>query len=88
MDLTDPYLKTSRAKEHLDSLRIELGMFYGTEPCKFAKKIDVKNRVCQLRIQVKDPPPRLSIIAGDIFGCLRASLDHLIWLLVTNSTGS
>jgi hypothetical protein len=88
MDLSDPFLKTSRAKEHLDALRKEMEPFYKSKPCEFQEKVNFKDGLYQVRIQVNDPPPRLSVIVGDVFGCLRASLDHLVWLLVTHHTDS
>src|SRR5271163_4336461 len=84
MNLADPYLKTARAKEHLDALRKELIEFTESQPCEFQGRSDVANQRYRIRILVKDPPERLSLIAGDVFCCMRASLDHLVWALASN----
>lgn len=87
MPLVDPYFKTTRAKEHLDSLRQEVDAFIESQPCEFLEQLDSKNQRYRIRLKVKDAPSRFSLIAGDVFGCLRASLDHLIWCLATRNTG-
>jgi hypothetical protein len=81
-------MKAARANEHLDCLRAELKTYYATNPCVFQAKDDVPNNLYRIRIKITDPPDRLSLIAGDVFGCLRASLDHLVWSLCTLSTAS
>jgi hypothetical protein len=81
-------MKAARAKEHLDSLRAELQTYYDTKPCVIQENDDVANNLYRIRIKVTDPPERLSLIAGDVFGCLRASLDHPVWSLCTLNTGS
>ena len=86
MNLADAYLKTARAKEHLDSLREELEIYYESKPCKFKEQTDIRNQRYRIRIHIVDPPDRLSLIAGDVFGCLRASLDHLVWALSSFNT--
>ena len=88
MPLVDPYLKTTRAKEHLDCLKKEIGVFIGSAPCRFREQSDIKNQRYRIKVELTDPPIRLSLIAGDIFGCLRASLDHLIWDLATRNTAA
>ena len=88
MNLSDPYLKTVRAKEHLDSLRSGLDEYYESKPCKFRGRDDIKNQRYRLRIDIIDPPDRLSLIAGDVFCCLRASLDHLVWALSSLNTNT
>jgi len=81
-------MKAARAQEHLDTLRSELKTYYDTQPCVFQEKEDVAANVYRIRIRISDPPDRLSLIAGDVFGCLRASLDHLVWSLCTLNTAS
>jgi hypothetical protein len=79
--LADPYLKTSRAKEHLETLRQELNAFRDTKPCKFHSNDDLKNQSCRVTIELKDTPDRIPLIVGDIFYNLRAALDQLVWCL-------
>lgn len=86
--LTDPNLKTARAKEHLDALKREWTIFVQSEPCRFSEKDDIQAGEYQIKIEVDDVPERLSLIAGDIFSCLRASLDQLVWSLATYTIGS
>ena len=60
-----------------------------TKAVEFEEQIDRENQRYRIRICVqKDPPERLSLIAGDVFNCLRASLDHLVWSLATHTTGA
>ena len=88
MSLSDAYLKTTRAKKHLDDLLKELAAFHESKPYEFQEKLDFENQRYRIRIKVKDPPEELSLIAGDIFCCLRASLDYLVWALATLNTSS
>lgn len=84
---TSHLMKATRAKEHLDNLHSELKTYYATKACEFQRKDDLPNDQYCIRINVKDPPERLSLIAGDFFGTLRASLDHLVWALCTINLG-
>ena len=88
MTLSDAYLKTTRAKEHIDDLLKELATFHESKPYEFQEKLDFKSQRYRIRIRVKDPPERLSLIAGDVFYCLRASLDYLVWALASVNTSS
>jgi hypothetical protein len=81
MPLTDPYLKTSRAKEHLENLRKELEIFYESKPYRFVRQDDVENQRHIVRMETTDTPDRISLIAGDLFYCLRSALDQLVWSL-------
>ena len=79
--LSDPYLKTARAKEHLDALRQELNSFHESKPCQFVSQDDVKYQRCRVAVKIRDAPDRISLIAGDVFYNLRAALDQLVWCL-------
>lgn len=81
LGLADPYLKTSRAKEHLESLRQELQVFYESKPCRFFREDDFENQRHIVKMKVTNTPDRVSLIAGDFLFNLRASLDQLIWYL-------
>ena len=80
MGLSDPYLKTSRAKIHLENLREHVATFRH-EPCEFSREDDLVNQLHILRMKVKDIPDTLPLIAGDVLYSLRASLDQLVWAL-------
>ena len=79
--LTDPYLKTARAKEHLDDLRERLRKFREDEPISFKRDDDLVKQKHNIRIKIKSVPDKITLIAGDFLYCLRSSLDQLIWAL-------
>lgn len=79
--MSDPYLKTTRAKEHLDSLRNELDGFCKSRPYSFVGEDDTEHGRYRVRMKLKDPPDRIWLIAGDLFYCMRACLDQLVWVL-------
>jgi hypothetical protein len=81
LGLADPYLKTTRAKQHVDSLRNELDAFYKSKPYSIVGEDDVEYGRYRIRMKVKDTPERIWLIAGDLFYCMRASLDQLVWVL-------
>jgi hypothetical protein len=79
--LADAYLKTARAKKHLDSLGEELRIFAESKPHRFSTERDVENQRYIVRVKIGQPPDSFPLIAGDFFSCLRSSLDHLVWSL-------
>jgi hypothetical protein len=82
----DPYLKTSRAKEHLDALQRELDAFYESKPYRFTREDDLQKGRQIIRCEIKQTPDRITLIAGDLFYNLRASLDQLTWCLAKGDT--
>jgi hypothetical protein len=80
-NLADSYLKTARAKKHLENLRSEVKAFCESKPYKFVREDDLDNGVHIVRMQVAETPDEITLIAGDLFNCLRASLDQLVWSL-------
>lgn len=81
LGLADPYLKTNRAKEHLDDLRERLRIFREDEPIRVTREDDVENQKYILRLKVKDVPEKFPLIVGDFLFCVRSSLDQLVWAL-------
>jgi hypothetical protein len=81
MSLADPYLKTSRAKEHLEALRKELKGFYESKPYQFIEKVDSEKGRYYVGIKINETPDSVSLIMGDLLYCLRSSLDQLVWHL-------
>jgi hypothetical protein len=79
--ILDPYLKTTRAKKHIDDLQAELQSFYRSKPYQFTRVDDLVNSQHIIRFKVDPTPGPISLIAGDIFYNLRASLDQLVWYL-------
>jgi hypothetical protein len=80
LSLVDPYLKTRRAKIHLEELREKLAAF-SNEPCEFIREDDLENQLHILSMKIRDIPDEIPPIAGDVFYCLRAALDQLVWCL-------
>lgn len=79
--LADPYLKTARAKEHLDDLRERLRVFRENHPCSVTREDDLRNQLHIVRFRLKDVPEKIPLIVGDFAYCLRSSLDQLVWAL-------
>lgn len=80
MSLVDPYLKTTRAKVHLENLRERLAVF-GNEACEFLREDDTENGLHIIRMKVKDVPEEIPLVFVDLLYCLRSSLDQLVWCL-------
>ncbi len=79
--LADPYLKTARAKEHLDDLRERLRGFRENEPINLRREDDLENHRYIIRFEVKDIPEKFALIVGDFLYCVRSSLDQLVFAL-------
>jgi hypothetical protein len=79
--LTDAYLKTSRAKVHLDALGNELDMFRKSKPCSIFRKDNLKTGRYEIRVKVATTPDSIPLILGDCLYCLRSSLDQAVWSL-------
>lgn len=88
ISLDDPYLKTTRAKTHLDALRDEINAFYKSEPIRIFREDDVKRQLYCIRIVIATIPSQLPLIAGDLFYCLRSSLDQAVWALAKRKIGT
>src|ERR1700731_434622 len=80
VNMTDPYLKTSRAKAHLEDLGKRLAAFRN-EPCEFFREDDLENQVHVIRMKIRDIPDDIPLVFGDLLYCLRSSLDQLVWCL-------
>ena len=85
-DLRNPRLKIVRAKEHLDALDAELRTFYDSGACVMTTEAYPDQEAYVLRLRMKPPPPRLGLLAGDVFYCLRSALDQLAWQLALLTT--
>jgi hypothetical protein len=79
--LADPFLKTARAKEHLDSLKAQLVLFRDSKPHRFSTERDIDNQRYHIHLKVADVPDSFPLIVGDFLYCLRSSLDQLVWAL-------
>jgi hypothetical protein len=85
--------KLDRAFEHGHALREEIRVllkeeFYGTSQIP-SPKLDAKGVLrCEGYFHVlKQPPPKLGVIAGDLAHNLRSALDHLIYQLALLDSG-
>ena len=79
--MADPYLKTARAKEHLEDLRGRLIAFEKSKPCTFSRQDDPENRRHIIRFHIREIADKVPLIVGDFLYCLRSSLDQLVWAL-------
>lgn len=88
MSLTHAQMKAARALEHLGELKRELQAYYDAEPCTVTRyqRHDIGLRF--LRIDFKDVPDRTYLLVGDFAHNLRASLDYVVYSLVTKATGN
>lgn len=77
--------KVERAEAHFNALHDKIRTFLKGEPVPygFIPEIDVQASKALWRLRViEEPPLEWSTIAGDYVQNLRATLDHLIWVLV------
>jgi hypothetical protein len=80
--LVDPYLKSDWAGKHLQALRDKVRL-YCAEPdvCTLVGEEDFKNQRYIVHIKVKPIPDPIPLVLGDFLGCLRSSLDQVVWSL-------
>jgi hypothetical protein len=83
-NLADPYLKTARAKEHLEDLRERLRSFREADPCSFRREDDLERQLHIITIKIKQIPDKLPLVVGDFLYCVRSALDQLVWALAKN----
>jgi hypothetical protein len=84
--LADAYLKTTRAKLHLEALRSELDAFRNSNPCWVFRNENHKLGRYEIRVKTEDTPDHIPLILGDLLYCLRSSLDQLTWSLARLTT--
>jgi hypothetical protein len=82
--------KRDRAREHVESLEDEADEFLGGYPYRVEvvsnPDPEVTWHTAKLKI-VKEPPPRLSVLVGEVaYECISA-LNHLVWELATRKLG-
>ncbi len=81
-------LKTARAREHLEALKVELQRFYDSAPYSITRFDDVESGSHVLRVQMKDFSDRTAILAGDFVHNLRSALDHAVFALAVHTTNA
>lgn len=91
--LDDIRAKIERAREQISALDADVRQFLEDGPYVIRAAYDEKSGEDLYRAQVvRVPPPRISVVVGEIVHDLRSALDHLAWQLTradkrTNYTG-
>jgi hypothetical protein len=76
-------LKMARAQKHFEELQNAAKTFIEGNPYTVVNEDDAEPHHYVARLKtVREPPPELSPIIGDIVHNGRSALDHLAWLLV------
>src|SRR6266498_2524823 len=79
--------KLKRAKQHLEELKGAMHSFFASNPYKIGTKREAQTRrLIYYLTEVKEVPPTIAVISGDIIQNLRSSLDHLAYSLFLNET--
>jgi hypothetical protein len=79
VDLKDVTLKIERADHHIREFKSLLGTFRDSHPYVYTAKRDPKTKeIVYSIVEAKDPPPMLSVVAGDALQNLRTALDYLM----------
>lgn len=88
-DLTGVWAKFHHAEAHLEAFDASFRDFLESEPYGVAIDFDSDASAYSLTWDVtRDPPLDLSLVNGDLWGNLRASLDYLAWQLVLAGSGA
>lgn len=84
--MADPYAKIGWAKEHLNTLERELGLFCGAAPPKaytVTRQDDIEHGEHVIAMEFHDIPPKICLIAADAIYSMRAALDQTVWALAS-----
>src|ERR1700689_4629328 len=74
--------KLDRAYQHLDALEVEIDRWLGTHPQSETNEFNPETGEHVVFAEpTGEPPPDISLIAGDCLFDLRASLDHVVYAL-------
>ncbi len=77
--------KMVRAKEHLDTLQVEAGVFFERNKPKFILKSNEQNAWIVHYIEDSIPPIRLGVLLGECVFNIRSALDNLVCGLIRTS---
>jgi hypothetical protein len=66
---------------HLENLRDALRVFRESEPYSFLHEDDLDAQQYRITVIIRDTPDVIPLIVGDLFCCLRSSLDQLVYSL-------
>jgi hypothetical protein len=81
-------LKVVRAKEHLDSLKVEIGAYLDTKPYDFLVNERGDELLVGEAVVKVSPPLKLGCIFGDCLTNLRAGLDYVAWELAAKNSAT
>ncbi len=84
-NLANIKLKIKRAKTHLDALDIEVAKFAKGKTYRFSPEDDIERGEYVLTFTTADskPPLLCAMVAGEFVGCLRSSLEYLVFQLAS-----
>jgi hypothetical protein len=83
----DSWLRISRARPYFGELRGEIDSYRSRQLYETTQDFDVQTGEYVVRgVVLEQPMPIISLIAGDIAHCLRASLDYAIWELLASTS--
>lgn len=78
-----------RAREHLDSLKVEVAEWQKVNPVRIVPDFDLRSAKKLIRVKdVQTPAARFGLIIGDCLHNLRAALDNLAYELSEAGYGS
>lgn len=84
--LDDVRAKIERANEQVLALEAQIQEFLAADPYVVRPEYDARNGEDLYRAHVlREPPPRISVIVGEVVHDLRSALDHLAWQLTRPS---
>ena len=88
-DAPSSFLKWAWAYHHLGTLQKLAERFENSQPAEIVTKFKPKRPGYDRIFQVTKPTPEpIPLIAGDVIGCLRDALDHLIYELSVAYSGA
>jgi len=80
--------KFAHAKRHVEALRAITTAYVAEEPYQLGFRIDPDQRPTYFVQSVKDIPPEIACVLGDVLHNLRCTLDHLAYQLALSVSGS
>jgi hypothetical protein len=82
--LINAWFKTERAKKHLDELREALDAYFDADKKPYSvTRENEEQGTYTLHVEIEEPHVWVFLIAGDVFSCLRAALDHAVWRIAS-----
>jgi hypothetical protein len=76
--LASARLKLIRASEHIKTIKNSIATYAASGPYELIRDANGKEKINIIR----EPPPEISILSGEVFYQIRSALDHLTFNLV------